>query len=103
MGLSISNTRLDHTLGPEEAYRFAKCEVVTMNSGMKTRLRRPLDFLMVADHVNNMGVMAGVLRRATRYSWRLTRVRRGSSVLKITTWTLVRHWIPIFMASGTPR
>ena len=53
----------DHTLGPDEAYRFAKGEVVTMHSGMKTRLRRPLDFLMVADHANNMGVMARIAAR----------------------------------------
>ena len=53
----------DHTLGPNEAYRFAKGEVITMHSGMKTRLRRPLDFLMVADHANNMGVMARIAAR----------------------------------------
>ncbi|MDA1300342.1 MAG: DUF3604 domain-containing protein [Proteobacteria bacterium] len=50
-------------LGPDEAYRFARGEVVTMDNGMKTRLRRPLDFLMVADHAVNMGVMARVAAR----------------------------------------
>ena len=53
----------NHSLGPNEAYRFAKGEVVTTHSGMKTRLRRPLDFLMVADHAINMGVMARLAAR----------------------------------------
>ena len=68
----------DHTLGPEAAYRFAKGEVVTMHSGMKTRLRRPLDFLMVADHANNMGVM---LRTAARDPL-LMETEEGQSWLK---------------------
>ena len=37
-------------LGREEAYRFAKGEVVTAHNGQQTRIRRPLDFLVVADH-----------------------------------------------------
>ena len=47
-------------LGPEEAYRFAKGEQITANKGMKARLRRPLDFLVVADHAENMGVLKGL-------------------------------------------
>ena len=44
------------TIGPDEAYRFAKGEVVTSSSGTKTRLERPLDFLVVADHAENLGL-----------------------------------------------
>ena len=44
------------TLGPDEAYRFAKGEVVTSSTGLKTRLARPLDFLVVADHAENLGL-----------------------------------------------
>jgi len=47
-------------LGLEEAYRFAKGELVTAHNGMSVRLRRPLDFLAVADHASNMGVMQGL-------------------------------------------
>jgi hypothetical protein len=35
---------------PDEAYRFAKGEAIQSTSGEAVRLRRPLDFLMVADH-----------------------------------------------------
>ena len=45
-----------NTLGPDEAYRFAKGEVVTSSTGLKTRLARPLDFLVVADHAENLGL-----------------------------------------------
>jgi hypothetical protein len=43
-------------LGPEEAYRFARGEEVTSSSGVRTRLQRPLDFLVVADHAENLGL-----------------------------------------------
>jgi len=47
-------------LGPDEAYRFAKGEAVTAHNGMKARLHRPLDFLVVADHAFILGVMASL-------------------------------------------
>ena len=43
-------------LGPDEAYRFAKGEEVTASSGVRTRLLRPLDFLVIADHSENLGL-----------------------------------------------
>ncbi len=45
-----------NTLGPDEAYRFAKGETVTSSTGLKARLQRPLDFLVVADHAENLGL-----------------------------------------------
>ncbi len=43
-------------LGPEEAYRFARGEQVTSSSGQPVKLARPLDFLVVADHSENLGL-----------------------------------------------
>jgi hypothetical protein len=43
-------------LGPEEAYRFARGELVVSSSGVRARLQRPLDFLVVADHAENLGL-----------------------------------------------
>ncbi len=40
---------------PEDAYRFARGEQVTSSMGMTARLSRPLDWLVVADHSDNMG------------------------------------------------
>ena len=42
-------------LGPKEAYRFAKGEEIMASSGQRVKLSRPLDFLVVADHSDNMG------------------------------------------------
>ena len=47
-------------LGPEEAYRFARGEEVISTSGQHARLSRPLDFLVVADHAENMGTMGEI-------------------------------------------
>ncbi len=43
-------------LGPDEAYRFARGEMVVASSGVRARLQRPLDFLVVADHAENLGL-----------------------------------------------
>ena len=42
-------------LGPRDAYRFARGEEITSSSGQPVKLSRPLDFLVVADHSDNMG------------------------------------------------
>ncbi len=43
-------------IGPEEAYRFARGEIVVASGGVRARLQRPLDFLVVADHAENLGL-----------------------------------------------
>ncbi len=45
------------TLGPKEAYRFARGEEVEANNGMRVKLIKPLDFLAVSDHSEYMGLM----------------------------------------------
>ena len=43
-------------LGPDEAFRFARGEPVTASAGTRAQLIRPLDFLVVADHAENLGL-----------------------------------------------
>lgn len=43
-------------LGPDEAYRFARGEEVTSSTGVRTKLLQPLDWLVVADHAENLGL-----------------------------------------------
>lgn len=47
-------------LGPEEAYRFARGEEVISSTGLRARLQRPLDFLVVADHAENLGLAPAI-------------------------------------------
>ena len=49
---SIGNPNLT----PSDAFRFARGEEVTSESGVKAKLRVPLDFLMVSDHATYLGV-----------------------------------------------
>ncbi len=51
------------TIGPNEAYRWAKGEVLAADDGMPTRISRPLDFLMVADHAEYMGLVPGLAKK----------------------------------------
>ncbi len=45
-----------NTLGPDEAYRFAKGQQVIASTGQPVKLVRPLDWLVIADHAESMGV-----------------------------------------------
>jgi hypothetical protein len=47
---------IGNRLGPDDAYRFAKGETVTSSTGLPARLARPLDFLVVSDHAENLGL-----------------------------------------------
>jgi hypothetical protein len=44
------------TTTPDDAYRFAKGEQVMSSHGVPAQLERPLDFLVVADHAENLGL-----------------------------------------------
>lgn len=46
-----------NTLGPDDAYRFAKGEKVMATKGQPAQLREPLDFLVLADHTDGVGAM----------------------------------------------
>ena len=47
-------------LSPDQAYRFARGEEVVSSTGIPVKLSRPLDFLVVADHAEGLGVMVQV-------------------------------------------
>ncbi len=44
-------------LSPEDAYRFARGEEIVSSSGVPAQLSRPLDFLVISDHAEGLGVM----------------------------------------------
>ena len=44
-------------LGQEDAYRFARGEEITSTTGVRAKLSRPLDWLVVSDHSDAMGAM----------------------------------------------
>lgn len=47
---------IGNVLGPDEAFRFARGEKVRASMGTWAQLVRPLDFLVVADHAENLGL-----------------------------------------------
>lgn len=47
---------IGNVLGPDEAFRFARGEKVRASAGAFAQLVRPLDFLVVADHAENLGL-----------------------------------------------
>ncbi|MBO9446892.1 DUF3604 domain-containing protein [Ruegeria sp. R14_0] len=88
-----------NTLGPDEAYRFAKGETVTSSTGLRARLARPLDFLVVADHAENIGTAPLLAARDPR----LLETEYGSSLLEaLDADDLPRAWeiFSVTKASG---
>jgi hypothetical protein len=49
-------------LGQEEAFRFARGEEVVTTHGLRARLGRPLDWIVVADHAEMYGLMPELLK-----------------------------------------
>jgi hypothetical protein len=60
--LSLDARAFGVTLGPEEAYRFARGEEVTASHGERVKLARPLDWLVVTDHSDAMGTMDEIVK-----------------------------------------
>ena len=82
-------------LGPEQAYRFARGEEVTSSHGLRVRLSRPLDWLVVADHSDGMGAMneiiagnAALLRDETIKDWN-ARVNAGGETALMATMDII--------------
>ncbi len=59
-GLSLDAGLFGNTLGPDDAYRLARGEKITAASGTPVQLARPLDWLVVADHTDLMGIAADI-------------------------------------------
>lgn len=55
--LSIDSGFFGNKLGTEEAYRFAMGEEVTSSTGVRVKLIRPLDWLVIADHGGYYGLV----------------------------------------------
>ena len=84
--ISMDAGAFGNRLGLDEAYRFARGEQVNATNGGPVRLSRPLDFLVVADHSDNMGffpdMLAGaphILKDPTGKDW-YERVKAGDGV-----------------------
>ena len=58
MDAGLFGNRLLH----EEAYRFARGEEVTASSGQPVKLARPLDWLVIADHSDQMGMVQDIIK-----------------------------------------
>ena len=55
-GLSLDAGLFGSILNHEDAYRFARGEEVMASSGQPVKLGRPLDFLVITDHSDMMGI-----------------------------------------------
>ena len=54
--LSLDAGLFGNTLGPDEAYKFARGEEVKSSTGLPVKLGRPLDWMVLTDHTDLMGI-----------------------------------------------
>ena len=69
-GLSVDAGLFGARLGLDDAYRFARGEQVMASSGQPVKLARPLDWLVIADHSDAMGLvndLAAAAPEVTKY------------------------------------
>lgn len=59
-GLSADAGGSGTRLMPRDAYRFARGEQVTSNTGQPVKLARPYDFFMITDHSDGMGAIIDI-------------------------------------------
>lgn len=76
-GMSLDAGVWGTSLRPLDAYRFARGEQVTSSTGQPVKLSRPLDFLVVTDHSDNIRVLSDVLS-ANRAGLLARRPSRGA-------------------------
>ncbi|MHC4552794.1 MAG: DUF3604 domain-containing protein [Planctomycetota bacterium] len=55
-GLSLDAGLFGNILGPDEAWRFARGEEVRSSTGLPVKLARPLDWMILTDHSDMMGI-----------------------------------------------
>ena len=67
-------------LTPEQAYRFARGEEVMSSSGVPAKLSRPLDFLVVSDHAEGLGLMFQVANGNPAFASDSTLLRWGNAL-----------------------
>jgi len=53
---SVDSGMIGNTLGPEVSFRFARGEEIVTSTGLRAKLNRPLDFLVIADHAEYLGL-----------------------------------------------
>lgn len=59
-GLSLDAGLFGNILGHDDAYRLARGEEIKSSKGLPIKLSRPLDWLVVADHSDMMGIAADI-------------------------------------------
>ncbi len=84
-------------IGQEDAYRFARGEEISTTHGLRARLSRPLDFLVIADHAEMYGLMPQllggdpeVLSTATGKKWHAALTSGNNDVIFATAMEIVQ-------------
>ena len=59
--ISMDAGAFGNRLGLDDGYRFARGDEIVSTNGTPARLSRPLDFLVIADHSDNMGFFPALI------------------------------------------
>lgn len=79
--LSMDAGLFGNRLGLDEAYKFAKGEHITTSTGLSAQLKRPLDFLVIADHSDGMGLFQAI-KNADEWVMKTDQGKRWNSLIE---------------------
>ncbi|MCL7972863.1 MAG: DUF3604 domain-containing protein [marine benthic group bacterium] len=89
--LSVDAGMFGNRLGLEEAYRFTRGEEVVSSTGVRAKLSRPLDWVVVADHSDGYGMFAKIasgdpelMKNETARRWNRMFNEGGESAVEAT-------------------
>lgn len=92
---------IGNRLGPDDALRFAKGEMIVASFGERARLVRPLDFLVIADHAENLG-LALLIEESNADLLRIPFGREVHDLVKAgDPWGAYARWGEEGIATGT--
>lgn len=93
---------IGNRLGPDEAYRFAQGEEVTSSIGVRARLVRPLDFLVITDHAENLG-LAPMIAESSPDLLRIPWGKKVHDMVKNNDpWSAYTEWGTVMTARKDP-
>lgn len=102
--LSVDSGLIGNALDLETAIRFARGEEVRTNTGQRAKLNRPLDFLVLSDHAEYLGIAdllntadPALLATPVGRGWYEAYKKGGD-----TAWTVVQGMLDDF-GSGKPK
>jgi hypothetical protein len=91
-GLSLDAGLFGNVLGHADAYKLARGEEITASSGIQIKLGRPLDWLVITDHSDMMGIATDIQEGAPNILEWHEGFKKGGKAAGEAAFDLITHF-----------